>query len=181
MNENLEIEYKMMVSKEEFDTLRKLCPEQTCLVQRNVYYDCTPSTTLKRMAMRIRDLEDRHIFTLKIPVEQGVREIEMDLPENSVEAFNDPQIRELFASLDLHYPVVSLGEMTTHRYLRVYPEGELCMDYSIINGRDDYEIEFEISTDPVTGKAFFLDLLHQAGLEYRENHNSKFARCVLNK
>ena len=179
MKENLEIEYKMMVSKEEFETLRSLCPEQTILIQRNVYYDCTPSTTLKKMAMRIRDLQDEHIFTLKIPTEQGVREIEMNLPENSVEAFNDPQIKELFESLDLHYPVHILAEMTTHRHLRVYPEGELCMDHSIINGKDDYEIEFEISQDAEKGKAFFMDLLKKAGLEYRENHRSKFARCVL--
>ena len=43
MNENLEIEYKMLVSEQEFNQLRDLTGVDQVLVQSNVYYDCTPS------------------------------------------------------------------------------------------------------------------------------------------
>ena len=55
------------------------------------------------------------------------------------------------------------------------------MDHSLINGRSDYEIEFEVTGDPQVGKAFFLNLLEQAGLTYQENKRSKYARCVLDQ
>ena len=50
MNENLEIEYKMLVSEQEFNQLRDLTGVDQVLVQSNVYYDCTPSSTLKHIA-----------------------------------------------------------------------------------------------------------------------------------
>lgn len=181
MNENLEIEYKMLVSEQEFSQLRDLTGVDQVLVQSNVYYDCTPSSTLKQIAMRIRDVRGKHLFTMKIPQAQGVREIEMELPENSPEAFDNPEIRALFDKLGLALPVHVCGQMITHRHLRVYPLGELCLDHSLINGRSDYEIEFEVTGDPQAGKAFFLDLLSQAGLTYRENRRSKYARCVLDQ
>ena len=105
----------------------------------------------------------------------------MELPENSPEAFDNPEIRALFDKLGLTLPVHVCGQMITHRHLRVYPLGELCLDHSLINGRSDYEIEFEVTGDPQAGKAFFLDLLSQAGLTYRENRRSKYARCVLDQ
>ena len=60
MNENLEIEYKMLVSEQEFSQLRDLTGVDQVLVQSNVYYDCTPSSTLKQIAMRIRDASVHH-------------------------------------------------------------------------------------------------------------------------
>ena len=62
MNENLEIEYKMLVSEQEFNQLRDLTGVDQVLVQSNVYYDCTPSSTLKHIAMRIRDVQGKHWF-----------------------------------------------------------------------------------------------------------------------
>ena len=79
MNENLEIEYKMLVSEQEFNQLRDLTGVDQVLVQSNVYYDCTPSSTLKHIAMRIRDVQGKHWFTMKIPQAEGVREMEMEL------------------------------------------------------------------------------------------------------
>ena len=181
MNENLESEYKMLVSEQEFNQLRDQVGVDRVLIQTNVYYDCTPSSTLKRIAMRIRDVQGKHVFTMKIPQAEGVREIEMELPENSPEAFQHPEIRTLFQSLGLTMPVHFCCFMRTHRHLRIYPCGELCMDHSLINGRSDYEIEFEVTGDPQVGKAFFLNLLEQAGLTYRENKRSKYARCVLDQ
>ena len=156
MNENLEIEYKMLVSEQEFNQLRDLTGVDQVLVQSNVYYDCTPSSTLKHIAMRIRDVQGKHWFTMKIPQAEGVREMEMELPENSPEALDNPEIRALFDELGLTLPVHVCGQMITHRHLRVYPLGELCLDHSLINGRSDYEIEFEITGDPqAVGRIYF--------------------------
>ena len=58
---------------------------------------------------------------------EGVREMEMELPENSSEALDNPEIRALFDELGLTLPVHVCGQMITHRHLRVYPLGELCL------------------------------------------------------
>lgn len=181
MNQNLEIEYKMLVTREEFETLLKHCQTDGVREQLNVYYDCTPSSTLRHVAMRIRDVDGHHWFTLKAPQPKGVLEYEMEIAENSPEVLDNEEIRCLFQQLKLTLPVHECGRMRTRRHWKETPWGELCLDHSLINGRDDYEIEFEISGDPDTGKAYFLGLLAECGLTYRENNRSKYARCVLDK
>ncbi|MFQ8581207.1 MAG: hypothetical protein ACLSA6_01070 [Holdemania massiliensis] len=51
---------------------------------------------------------------------------------------------------------------------------------SLINGRSDYEIEFE-SPGIRRRQSFFPQSVEQAGLTYRENKRSKYARCVLDQ
>mgnify|MGYP005763673647 CR=1 FL=1 len=181
MQQNLEIEFKMLVSRDQFETLKQRCQPLQLTVQTNVYYDCTPSAARRRIAMRIRDVEGRHWFTCKVPSDNGVMEYELPLQENSAQALRIPPVQSLFDQLGLTLPVHETGRMTTWRYHRRYPLGELCLDYSLINGHDDYEIEFEVSGDPQQGKAFFMALLRQAGIFYQENRRSKYARCVLER
>ena len=83
MQQNLEIEFKMLVSRDQFETLKQRCQPLQLTVQTNVYYDCIPSAARRRIAMRIRDVEGRHWFTCKVPSDNGVMEYELPLQETA--------------------------------------------------------------------------------------------------
>ena len=69
MINNIEVEYKILVSKEIFNKLSDLYPNKTFNKQVNTYYD-TKNNTLREMycGMRIREKDGKFLITLKIPL-----------------------------------------------------------------------------------------------------------------
>ena len=69
---HLEIEFKTLLTKEEYDSLRDFFKEQPPIRQTNHYID-TPDQAIRnhQMALRIRTLADRAELTLKVPQEAG--------------------------------------------------------------------------------------------------------------
>lgn len=180
MKKNLEIEYKTLVNEAQFTKLKEACGYDVLLQQTNVYYDTIPSLSDRLLTMRIRDIKDKHWFTLKVPQQDGLMEYEMETLTNDPSVLNQPQFLELFESLDIHGPFHVSGQMKTNRFLKKEKLGELCMDHSLINGVDDYEIEFEAHGCPQEALIYFTALLKKMGIAYIPNKQSKFVRCVLN-
>ena len=69
---HLEIEFKTLLTKEEYDSLKDFFKEQPPIRQTNHYID-TPDQAIRdhQMALRIRTLADRAELTLKVPQEAG--------------------------------------------------------------------------------------------------------------
>ncbi len=84
MINHLETEYKLLVTKEQFDSLSALYPDKTFIPQYNTYYD-TKDMQLRQLkcAMRIREKENKFLFTLKTPDPDGHLEHECFVNENS--------------------------------------------------------------------------------------------------
>ena len=134
MNENLEIEYKMLVSEQEFNQLRDLTGVDQVLVQSNVYYDCTPSSTLKdvykrqiivflppghklprdRFVFRASGINPRpigrsHIVALTVQrrwIDDSKQMIEQLLERDLIRIIDDPHAFRVPADLSLHLRVV---------------------------------------------------------------------------
>lgn len=67
MNKHVEKEYKMLVSKEQFDKLCGLYENLNFITQTNTYYDTVNGDIQKKKgAMRIRERNGRFLFTLKM-------------------------------------------------------------------------------------------------------------------
>ena len=91
MKINHEIEFKTLITEDVFQKMVQDYSNAEIHDQTNTYYEST-SCNMKEMgfAMRIRDLEGNHLFTMKQKAEQGHQEYEMYLDENSPEALFHP-------------------------------------------------------------------------------------------
>jgi uncharacterized protein YjbK len=113
MKENLEIELKCLLSKEQFECMMDKMEFSPPKIQVNTYYDTPEGDLQKRFWMcRIRDVKDKFEFTLKTPGKGGLNEFEIMLTEHNI---HDPLIIDFFAQSNIHPPLIALGKTTTHR------------------------------------------------------------------
>lgn len=178
MNKNIEKEYKILVTQEQFELLLKEYPEAVFRKQVNTYYD-TKNFTIRKYhgAMRIREIEDTCIFTLKKHTAEGVLEYEMVVEENSIDIFNQDEIKELLTSLDIHDAIIPLTTLTTYRAMIDTGDAELCFDYNEYGTFKDYEIEYEYKKEH-DGRSIFNTLLSKVNLHYEKNCPSKIQRAL---
>lgn len=178
MNVNIEKEYKILVTKEQFVRLLQEYPQAAFKKQVNTYYD-TANLAIRRAhgAMRIRTLEDRFLFTLKRHSAEGVMEYEKDVPANDISAFSDAEIRALLQSISIQGPIQKITELTTYRAVIDTGNAELCFDYNRYGDHEDYEIEYEYKQEH-DGLSVFNAILAKAQLTYTKKAKSKIQRAL---
>lgn len=169
MGENLEIEFKTLLSMEEFlhaiDYFQ--LKEDHFFTQINYYFDSTDFQLKKRhIGLRVRILSDNAEITLKIPEKVGLLEINDALSIEEAYHFVDydtlPDSGNVFNKLttlginkdDLHL----IGSLKTKRAEKKLPQGTLALDESWYNEQHDFELELEVR-DVLNGKKNFLSLL----------------------
>ena len=181
MINNLEIEYKILVSKEQFMQLSDLYPDKVFVLQTNTYYD-TENLDLRnqKCAMRIREKNNTFLITLKTPARQGHHEYECFVDENSPQMFEISEIREILNQLHIHKPIVEIGRCATKRAVVKTDKAELCFDINEYNNIIDYEIEYEQTCDH-NGKEEFNKILSLIGLKFEKNCTSKIKRTLNSK
>jgi len=162
----IEIEFKNMITKAEYDHLARHFKAEAPKSQTNTYFD-TSAQHLKNtgMSLRIRKTVNGHELTLKQPHPDGKLETNQDLAETEATAILTLKHFVKGPVLDIleeeHIPTGDLhviGELTTHRIEFPYKGGILFLDHSTYNGREDYELEYE-ATAYDTGLQIFDSLL----------------------
>ncbi|MGY3765646.1 CYTH domain-containing protein [Vagococcus vulneris] len=174
MSNELEIEFKNMLTEEEYRYLVQAysTPSTHTITQTNYYFD-TNSNLLKkhRMGLRIRMTDDFNELTLKVPSKSDhtLTEItdsltEADtalfigkrlLPDNSVVQDYLKQTFNL-STADL----TDIGNLTTYRIENHLDNNHLLvLDHSCYYGKDDYELEMEV-TDEDEGQKYFTHFLN---------------------
>ncbi len=181
MINNLEIEYKILVTKQQFDLLSSFYPDKTFIKQINTYYD-TKSSELRNQhcAMRIREKENTFLITLKTPASNGHHEFETFVSENSSKMFYESEISNILKQFHLQDAIIPIGTCTTYRAVVRNELAELCFDINEYNGITDYEIEYEQLTDH-DGITEFNKILSKIQLNYTQNCKSKFRRTLETK
>ena len=180
MKINHEIEFKTLITEDVFQKMVQDYSNAEIHDQTNTYYEST-SCNMKEMgfAMRIRDLEGNHLFTMKQKAEQGHQEYEMYLDDNSPEALFHPELKLLFDRFHITGPFVIMGSLHTIRRSIQLNYGELCLDENEYCGIKDYEIEFEIDNDhQQEAQEEFEQLLNAYNITYRQA-KPKRTRCIL--
>ena len=187
MTQEIEIEFKNMVTEEEFQRLCKSFSIEEFTKQVNHYFE-TPQFSLKNTgsALRIRHKDGTYTFTLKQPAEIGLLETHQSITEKEAKLMMETNVIIPGIVIDqlqkLQIPVSSLtymGSLTTERAETLFEGGTLVFDHSFYYNHDDYEIEFEVQ-DEETGKATFIDLLTQHNIPVRHTNN-KVKRFFLAK
>ncbi|MBS8263111.1 CYTH domain-containing protein [Mesobacillus boroniphilus] len=180
MSQNIEIEFKNMLTEEEFHFLEKyfkIEPEQF-KKQINHYFD-TNSFTLKDhgSALRIREKESQFEMTLKQPAELGLLETnQMITTSQTEEALStgklpEGEVKDAVGSLiEDTEPLQYFGSLTTVRAEVEYKEGLLVLDHSYYLNAEDYELEYEV-TNESAGYKVFTKLLEDLKIPIRPTDN----------
>lgn len=175
MNEEIEIEFKCLVTKEEFDRLTAAFDPQPFVSQKNHYFD-TPDFSLKNAgcALRIREKSGKAEMTLKQPAETGLLESTVSLTGEEVRlalAGDVPgnKVIERAAKAAGRKDFAYFGTLETTRAEMSYEGGLLVFDHSRYVGTEDFEIEFE--AQDVSGEAVFRKLLADYEIEYKPSEN----------
>ncbi len=183
MTQEVEIEFKSMLTKEEYETLlSEYRLADHIKWQANDYFD-TATFELKKhgAALRIRETKKGQVLTLKQPHDVGLLETHAVITEEEAEnlfkygIIRDEQMLAALASFDLTGPLEHLGRLETRRAEKETPDGLLVLDESHYLEKRDYEIEFEV-TDETAGRIAFERLLagHDIPLRPAKNKIVRF-------
>jgi uncharacterized protein YjbK len=189
MSETIEIEFKNLLTKIEYENLLKIfnVEEKDIVCQINHYFD-TPEFALKDLgsALRIREKKSRMEMTLKQPAAVGILETTQTLSENEFQTAIQHQklpkgiVQERIQQLKITVEKIEyFGSLTTRRVEFPFKDGLLVLDHSIYLNTEDYEIEYE-AEDFHHGQIVFQELLKQYAIPIRETQN-KIARFYQQK
>lgn len=169
MTQEIEIEFKNLLTKEEYTFLLNELPFPEQGKKQINYYFETESLDLKsrRSALRIREKDGTYYLTLKEPFKTGLLETHDILTKSEASQWisgnmiSKPNTTSRFKHLnvdplDLQY----IGSLTTIR--REYDNNGfiIVLDKSMYNGHTDYELEIEAPSYH-EGEKYFLALLHK--------------------
>jgi len=151
---HLEIEYKTLLDKDEYQSLLPLFTDTELVVQTNHYID-TPDQLIRqeKMALRVRTFTNQAELTLKVPETVGHFEYNQNLSQEETKAilqnkeFPDGEIKNLLESKGI--PVEQLvvwGSLTTERFEKETAAGLVALDHSLYLDTEDYELEIEVET-----------------------------------
>ena len=180
----LEIEYKTLLSKSEYLRLLDEFSDIEPVHQTNFYID-TRNSDMKnhRFSLRIRLLPDKGELTLKCPQEVGNMEynqmLSLEEGQALVHNFHLPEgpIHDLITATSIPIDDLKIwGQLTTIRHEKEASFGLLALDENAYNGQTDYELEVEVK-DAEEGKISFDYFLKKHSIKFKYA-SSKVARTA---
>ncbi len=180
MSQNLEIEFKNMLTKEEYQRLIQYfhIPETQFFTQENYYFD-TPDFQLKEhsAALRIRQKGSEYEMTLKQPAKDGLLEtnqlISLQEAADAIETSQFPNgiIQSKIDEMgSIFSKIVYFGSLTTKRAEIHFKDGLLVFDHSYYLNQEDFELEYEVDNYQ-KGQQIFLQFLQEHHIPERETVN----------
>ena len=172
-----EIEFKNLITSDQFKQIRdSFFIDITPFYQTNFYIDTEDLQIRKNILMlRIRELEDRFVLTLKVPNEAHViTEYHQILDESVIEKTNIDEsdlgadIINVLKERNIDTNTLKIqGQLETIRYERTYKNGLLVLDESRYFGETDYELEYE-AKNVSDGKVVFNEILDHYDIQRTE-------------
>lgn len=187
MSEQLEIEFKNVLSASEYHTLLHYfqAKETDFFIQENHYFD-TEEHALKLLGagLRIRILSDLAELTLKTPVENNLLETTDTLSlatahellsKNKID-FQGAVVEKLKQLQIQPKEVHLIGSLKTKRFEKMTEKGLFVLDQSFYGEQVDCELELEV-TEETAGEKTFNAFLREHQIERNPSKN-KIARML---
>ncbi|MFC4386866.1 CYTH domain-containing protein [Gracilibacillus marinus] len=180
MSQEIEIEYKNLLTKNEYEQLLSFFQtyRYTESTQVNHYFE-TKDFSLKKhgAALRVRLKNNMYIATLKEPNPNGPGLLETH-EQISKETFNnwitnniDLPKKILMQLSDINTKLLKYGgKLETIRMEIPYQDTLVVLDHSKYNNKEDYELELE-TTDADFGKKVFGEILAKFHIPKRDTKN----------
>ncbi|TFG81821.1 MAG: CYTH domain-containing protein [Erysipelotrichales bacterium] len=167
MRINNEIEYKTLVSEDQFNRLLAHFTISKTIHQTNTYFD-TADRKLKamRIACRIRVSDVMIEATVKESTDEGILEYNQTLETFDPDVFKTKEFRNLFKRLHMTEPLFEIGNASTTRFIVEEEQGELCFDRTVFQNHTDFELEYEVKVDAQLGYARFMHILELEDIPY---------------
>lgn len=180
MSQNIEIEFKNLLTREEYIKLKSFfnLENRQFSMQENHYFD-TASFSLKNKhsALRIREKNSQYGMTLKQPAGQGLLESNQIISSSEATAglqtgkLPDGLIRTLIEEMGLDFfQLEYFGSLKTERAEFEYREGLLVLDHSYYLNTEDFEVEYEVENYEV-GQTIFTNFLQEQNIPERRTKN----------
>nr|WP_106783850.1 CYTH domain-containing protein [Lysinibacillus timonensis] len=187
MAQEIEIEFKNMLTKEQYEhLLTSFAIENNRIVRQTNYYFDTPRWHLKHLhsGLRIRETNAKIECTLKEKTAQNTHLETTDIlnKQQAIDMLNGnnfeaPLVKEKLQQLLV--PIQDLkmfGSLTTDRIEIPYEGGILVFDHSFYLNCDDYEVEYE-TNDEKSGAIIFNKFLTSYNIK-RIKTEKKIARFM---
>lgn len=180
MNQHIEIEFKNLLTEKEFKQLIQhfqINPSHF-KTQQNHYFDTTNfCLKTQNSALRIREKEAKYELTLKQPANEGLLETNQIISKDTAisflkdTTFPEGPVRNMISETHLNPDeFICFGTLQTARFEFPFQGGLLVLDHSSYLGKEDFELEYEV-TDLKTGQEKFLNLLETLQIPVRETEN----------
>ncbi|MFL6563158.1 MAG: CYTH domain-containing protein, partial [Bacillus sp. (in: firmicutes)] len=178
--QNIEIEFKNILTKNEYERLLEFFKVNNNHIfrQENYYFD-TPNFALKSKmtALRIRKKGLNYEMTLKQPVTVGLLETNQPISEEEAQlAIHNGKlptglIQSIIEEFAISFSTIEyFGSLITERVEFEYLKGLLVLDHSIYLSTEDYEIEYEVENYQ-NGEKIFIELLELFNIPNRKTEN----------
>ena len=181
--ENIEIEYKVMINKDDYYKIISSLDEYKAFEQVNYYYD-TFNNDLKKnnLSFRIRHIlnDNTYLMTIKEKLSEGRKEYEFYLKDNNPLNINK-ETKDFLSKRNIDYKELHIiGKLKTLRYEIKMNNCLLCFDKNNYYNNEDYEVECEASSMLIAKKNLceYLDNYH---IKYTQSQKSKQKRTIENK
>lgn len=180
MSQHIEIEFKNLLTKEEFFRLSSYLKFQEGDFKKQVnHYLDTHDFSLKEQgcALRVRKKLDHFELTLKQPASTGLLETNQTISEGEADVIIKtgkipvgPVLNELAPLLPDIDSLLYFGSLTTERAEKEYEGGLIVLDHSTYLNTEDFEIEYEVQ-DEAVGYPIFQSVLEQLNIPLRKTDN----------
>lgn len=187
MSTNIEIEAKILVSKDDFQKIiHHLSLQTTQPVRQTNHYIDDGKGQLRQygFALRIREINNSFTLTLKSPMAEGTLEKNQTINQEEYLALKNKQmfpegkVKSFLTMFGFDVNDLRIiAELTTDRIDTSYHGQHVCLDINAYHGQLDYEIESEQSSLKYAAETL-KKLCDDVGINYQENHISKFSRAL---
>ncbi|MFA5542686.1 MAG: CYTH domain-containing protein [Bacilli bacterium] len=174
MQKNNGVEFKSLLTKEEYEKLIDLFKGNKTDSQTNHYFD-TSRFSLKALSasLRVRERESLQL-TLKRKKGYSINENTVDITKEELSEIiasgkvSNEEIAHELNNLIGNQKLINFLSLCTYRMYMPYKSGVLFLDKSEYLGVTDYEIEFAASSYH-TGKRDFIELINQVEIQYKKS------------
>lgn len=174
MQRSLEVEFKSLLTKEEYERLADMFKGSRSDVQTNHYFD-TPRFSLKALdsSLRVRERDSLEL-TLKKKKGYAMQEYTLPITEEMFEEIKqtgvipDSELKNELAPLIGEQKLNNFLSLSTLRMMTQYKKGVLFLDKSTFCGVTDYELEYE-AKNYIEGKKEFIELITELQIQYKKS------------
>ena len=148
----IEYEYKVMLSKEEYDRVKAVYQWDSVINQVNYYYDTTDFYLRRNdITFRIREIDGTYRLQIKYRDAsdfQYASKVEVEYPIEGVKKhFPVLDYQKYLSKIEVNSDLMLLGSLKTNRWIKKLDVTEICLDYNQYLDTEDYELELEFKDD----------------------------------
>ena len=174
MADKLEVSFRTLLTKSEYNKLCKLYSDKPSNLQTNYYFDTT-RYTLKaaEVVLRVR-IREGNRYELALRRKKGYNKVEIinEITEEQFKKFLETgdipslEIKAEIGELVKEQKIINYMSLSTFRIFFPHKHGVLAIDKCEYLGQIDYELEFQATTRD-QGKRDFVETVKELGISYK--------------